>query len=181
MQTIGFSLYMEMLDQAVKAIQDGKTPNLDKPLRGGCEVNLRLPALIPDDYLPDVHNRLILYKRISSAASNEELRELQVEMIDRFGLLPPAVQNLMRQTSIKLTAEKLGIDKIDVGAESGRLEFGEETEVDPFTLVKLVQTQPTVYKLDGATALKFSHSMAQPETRFQTLEALLGRLEPQGD
>jgi transcription-repair coupling factor (superfamily II helicase) len=178
MQTIGFSLYMEMLDQAVKAIQDGKTPNLDKPLRGGCEINMRLPALIPDDYLPDVHNRLILYKRISAAKSDEALRELQVEMIDRFGLLPPSLQNLIRQTSIKLNAERLGIDKIDVGAESGRLEFGEETEVDPLTLVKLVQSKPTVYKLDGATALRFNNSMAQPETRFQTLEALLSMLEP---
>jgi len=181
MQTIGFSLYMEMLEQAVEAIREGKTPNLDKPLRGGCEINLRVPALIPEDYLPDVHNRLILYKRISSARSNEELRELQVEMIDRFGLLPLAVQNLMRQTSIKLQAQMLGIDKIDVGAEAGRLEFGEETDVDPFTLVKLVQTQPKVYKLDGATALKFYHSMAQAETRFQTLESLLSRLEPTGE
>ena len=181
MQTIGFSLYMEMLDQAVKAIQEGKTPNLDKPLRAGCEINIRLPALIPDDYLPDVHNRLILYKRIASATSDEALRELQVEMIDRFGLLPPALQNLMRQTSIKLTAERLGIDKIDVGAESGRLEFGEETAVDPLTLVKLVQTQPTVYKLEGATALRFNQVMTQPEARFQALEALLARLEPKGD
>ncbi len=178
MQTIGFSLYMEMLDQAVKAIQEGKTPNLDKPLRGGSEINLRLTALIPDDYLPDVHNRLILHHRSSGPSADEALPEQQVEMIDRFGLLPPALQNLMRQTSLKLTAERLGIDKIDVGAESGRLEFGEETEVDPLTLVKLVQSKPTVYKLDGATALRFNHSMAQAETRFQTLEALLALLEP---
>lgn len=178
MQTIGFSLYMEMLEQAVESIKEGKTPNLDQPLRHGCEVNLHLPALIPDAYLPDVHNRLMLYKRIANAASDDALRELQVEMIDRFGLLPPQVQNLIRQTSIKLRAEKLDILKVDAGAGSGRLEFAEETCVDPYTLVKLVQTQPKVYKLDGATAFKFSVTMDNAETRFQTVETLLDKLLP---
>ncbi len=92
LQTIGYSLFMEMLDQAVKAIRDGKTPNLDRPLREGTEINLRLPALIPEDYLPDVHMRLVLYKRISNARNDDKLRELQVEMIDRFGLLPDATK-----------------------------------------------------------------------------------------
>ena len=181
MQTIGFSLYMEMLEQAVESIKEGKTPNFDQPLHHGCEVNLHLPALIPDDYLPDVHNRLTLYKRIANASNDEELRELQVEMIDRFGLLPKPLQNLIRQTSIKLRAEKLDIIKLDTGAGSGRLEFAEETCVDPYTLVKLVQTQPKVYKLDGATAFKFSVPMENSETRFQTVEALLDTLTPAKD
>ncbi|MDA0979214.1 MAG: transcription-repair coupling factor, partial [Proteobacteria bacterium] len=119
LQTIGYSLYMEMLDQAVKAIQDGKTPNLDRPLREGTEINLHLPALIPADYLPDVHTRLVLYKRISNARNDDELRELQVEMIDRFGLLPDPVKHLFRVTRIKLLAEDLGIKKIDAGASGG--------------------------------------------------------------
>ena len=181
MQTIGFSLYMEMLEQAVESIKEGKTPNFDQPLHHGCEVNLHLPALIPDDYLPDVHNRLTLYKRIANASNDEEMRELQVEMIDRFGLLPIPLQNLIRQTSIKLRAEKLDIIKLDAGAGSGRLEFAEETCVDPYTLVKLVQTQPKVYKLDGATAFKFSVPMENSETRFQTVEALLDTLTPAKD
>ena len=178
MQTIGFSLYMEMLEQAVESIKEGKTPNLDQPLRHGCEVNLHLPALIPDDYLPDVHNRLMLYKRIANAGTDDALRELQVEMIDRFGLLPTQVKNLIRQTSIKLRAERLDIIKLDAGAGHGRLEFAEETCVDPYTLVKLVQTQPKVYKLDGATALKFTVVMDDAELRFQTVETLLDSLLP---
>ncbi len=176
MQTIGFSLYMEMLEQAVESIKEGKTPNLDQPLRHGCEVNMQLPALIPDDYLPDVHNRLIMYKRIANAKDDEGLRELQVEMIDRFGILPPQVNNLVRQTSIKLKAEKLDVIKLDAGAGSGRLEFAEDTCVDPYTLIKLVQSQPKVYKLDGATAFKFTIPMENAETRFQTIEALLDTL-----
>lgn len=180
MQTIGFSLYMEMLEEAVESIREGKIPNFDQPLRHGCEVNLHIPALIPDAYLPDVHNRLILYKRISSAENEDALAELQVEMIDRFGLLPPQVKNLLRQTSIKLKAESLDILKLDVGGSTGRIEFSDQPRVDPLTLVKLVQTQPTVYKLEGATALKFSQSMEQIETRFQSIEALLAKLEPKG-
>src|SRR5690606_8080884 len=106
-QTIGFSLYMEMLDRAVRAMRQGKTPNIEQPLDDHTEVNLRIPALIPDDYLPDVHGRLVMYKRIAGAESAEALRELQVEMIDRFGLLPEPVKNLMQVTEIKLEAAAL--------------------------------------------------------------------------
>ncbi|UFH51649.1 transcription-repair coupling factor [Pseudomonas sp. KNUC1026] len=107
-QAVGFTLYMEMLERAVKAIQKGEQPNLEQPLGGGPDINLRLPALIPDDYLPDVHARLILYKRIASAADEEGLKDLQVEMIDRFGLLPDPTKNLMRLTLLKLKAEATG-------------------------------------------------------------------------
>ncbi|PXB88584.1 transcription-repair coupling factor, partial [Pseudomonas aeruginosa] len=100
-QAVGFTLYMEMLERAVKAIRKGEQPNLEQPLGGGPEVNLRVPALIPEDYLPDVHARLILYKRIANAPDEEGLRELQVEMIDRFGLLPDPAKNLMRLTLLK--------------------------------------------------------------------------------
>lgn len=108
-QAVGFTLYMEMLERAVKAIRKGEQPNLEQPLGGGPEINLRLPALIPEDYLPDVHARLILYKRIANAADEDGLKELQVEMIDRFGLLPEPTKNLVRLTLLKLQAEKLGI------------------------------------------------------------------------
>jgi transcription-repair coupling factor (superfamily II helicase) len=117
-----------------------------------------------------------MYKRIANAKDDEGLRELQVEMIDRFGILPPQVNNLVRQTSIKLKAEKLDVVKLDAGAGSGRLEFAEDTCVDPYTLIKLVQSQPKVYKLDGATAFKFTIPMEKAETRFQTIEALLDTL-----
>ena len=177
-QAVGFTLYMEMLERAVKAIRKGEQPNLDQPLGGGPEVNLRVPALIPDDYLPDVHTRLILYKRIASAADEEGLKDLQVEMIDRFGLLPEPTKNLVRITLLKLQAEKLGIKKIDGGPNGGRLEFAAETPVDPLTLIKLIQSQPKRYKFEGATLFKFMVPMERPEERFNVVEALLERLTP---
>ncbi|WP_373388597.1 transcription-repair coupling factor [Pseudomonas alcaligenes] len=178
-QAVGFTLYMEMLERAVKAIRKGEQPNLEQPLGGGTEVNLRVPALIPDDYLPDVHSRLILYKRIASAADEDALKELQVEMIDRFGLLPEPTKNLMRLTLLKLQAEKLGIRKIDAGPQGGRIEFAANTCVDPLTLIKLIQSAPARYKFEGATLFKLQVPMERPEERFNTLEALLERLAPQ--
>ncbi|GGK69009.1 transcription-repair coupling factor [Amphritea balenae] len=175
-QNIGFSLYMEMLEQAVESIREGKTPNLEAPLKHGAEINLRLPALIPDDYLPDVHNRLIMYKRIASANSNIELKELQVEMIDRFGILPEQTKNLFRQTLLKLQADKLGISKIDAGDSSGRIDFEEDTCVDPFKLVQLIQQQPQKYQFGGASQLKFTLNMDKIEQRFKAVEQLLQQL-----
>ncbi|MDH4557573.1 transcription-repair coupling factor [Pseudomonas sp. BN417] len=178
-QAVGFTLYMEMLERAVKAIRKGEQPNLEQPLGGGPEVNLRVPALIPEDYLPDVHARLILYKRIASAADEDGLKELQVEMIDRFGLLPEPTKNLVRLTLLKLQAEKLGIRKVDSGPQGGRIEFAADTCVDPLVLIKLIQGQPKRYKFEGATLFKFQVPMERPEERFNTLEALFERLTPQ--
>ncbi|MBX9914759.1 MAG: transcription-repair coupling factor, partial [Pseudomonadaceae bacterium] len=177
-QAVGFTLYMEMLERAVKSIRKGEQPNLDQPLGGGPEINLRVPALIPDAYLPDVHTRLILYKRIASAVDEDGLKELQVEMIDRFGLLPEPAKNLVRLTLLKLQADKLGIKKIDAGPQGGRLEFSQDTCVEPMTLIKLIQSQPTRYKFEGATQFKFHIPMERPEERFNILESLLERLTP---
>ncbi|MCQ4312744.1 transcription-repair coupling factor [Pseudomonas stutzeri] len=177
-QAVGFTLYMEMLERAVKSIQKGEQPNLDQPLGGGPEINLRVPALIPEDYLPDVHARLILYKRIANAADENGLRELQVEMIDRFGLLPEPAKHLVRLTSLKLQASGLGISKIDAGPQGGRIEFTADTSVDPMVLIKLIQSQPNRYKFEGATVFKFQVPMERADERFNTLEALLERLAP---
>lgn len=177
-QAVGFTLYMEMLERAVKAIRKGEQPNLDQPLGGGPEINLRVPALIPEAYLPDVHTRLILYKRIANAADEEALKDLQVEMIDRFGLLPEPTKHLVRITQLKLLAEQLGITKIDAGPQGGRLEFAATTPVEPLTLIKLIQGQPNRYKFEGATLFKFMVPMERPEERFNTIEALLERLTP---
>ena len=177
-QAVGFTLYMEMLERAVKAIQKGEQPNLDQPLGGGPEINLRVPALIPEDYLPDVHSRLILYKRIANASDEDGLKELQVEMIDRFGLLPEPTKNLMRLTLLKLQADKLGISKVDAGPQGGRIEFAAQTCVDPLTLIKLIQAQPKRYKFEGATVFKIQVPMERAEERFNTLEALFERLAP---
>ncbi|WP_372873519.1 transcription-repair coupling factor [Pseudomonas sp.] len=177
-QAVGFTLYMEMLERAVKAIRKGEQPNLEQPLGGGPEINLRVAALIPEDYLPDVHARLILYKRIASAADADGLKELQVEMIDRFGLLPEPTKNLVRLTLLKLQAEELGIKKVDAGPQGGRIEFAADTCVDPLTLIKLIQGAPSRYKFEGATLFKFQVPMERPEHRFDTLEALFERLTP---
>ncbi|WP_067865472.1 transcription-repair coupling factor [Neptuniibacter marinus] len=176
MQTVGFSLFMEMLEQAVESIREGKTPNMDQPLRHGAEVNLHLSALIPDDYLPDVHSRLIMYKRIANASSSKELKELQIEMIDRFGLLPEQVKNLFKVTELKLRAEAMNIVKIDAGTTNGRIEFASDAKVDPLTLVKMVQKHPQKYKLEGADKLRFSLNMEKSDVRFCAIESLLSDL-----
>jgi len=176
-QTIGFSLYMEMLDRAVKAIRKGKVPDPteDDSL---VDVNLRIPALIPSDYLPDVHSRLVMYKRLANAESEEALRELQVEMIDRFGLLPEQTKNLIRVTQIKLKAQAIGIHKLEANARSGVMEFGSDTRVEPLTIVKMVQSAPHLYKLEGANKLKFNLPMDTAEQRLQQVTELLNKLLP---
>ncbi|WP_110600170.1 transcription-repair coupling factor [Salinicola lusitanus] len=173
METVGYSLYMQMLDRAVKAIRAGKTPNIEAPLDDGTEISLNLPALIPEDYLPDIQQRLIMYKRISSAPDEAALKELQVEMIDRFGLLPAPLKTLFRQTGLRQRAERLGIAKLEAGAERGRVIFGPDPRVDPMTLVELIQRHPAEYKLDGADTLRFYGDMEKEEDRFQRIGQLL--------
>jgi len=175
-QNVGFSLYMELLDRAVEAIKVGKELNIDNPIQAGAEINLRIPALIPDDYMPDVHNRLIMYKRISAAKDQDDLKDLQVEMIDRFGLLPNQVKFLCRVTEMKFQLATLGIVKLDAGVAQGRIEFGAETSIDPYTMIRLVQTKPSSYKLDGANALKFIFDMPDAESRFATINNVLDLL-----
>ena len=175
-QKIGFSLYTELLGRAVEALRDGKEPDLEKPLNAGVEINLHVPALLPEDYVPDVHLRLILYKRISGAASRDELREMQVELIDRFGLLPEAAKNLMRIAAIKRNAALLGIEKIDASDAGGYLDFGNQTSMDPVTLVQMVQNESQVYRLQGAHRLQFRMDLSDAEQRFALVEKLLDRL-----
>jgi transcription-repair coupling factor (superfamily II helicase) len=173
MQEIGYALYMEMLDRAVKALKSGKVPDLDQPLHQGPEVDLHVPALLPDDYLPDVHLRLVMYKRIAAAPTSDDLRELQVEMIDRFGLLPPPAKNLFRIAEIKQTARALGLRKIDVGPGGGYVTFDPDTRVEPGTLIRLVQQNSRTYRLDGGTKLRFTLPLENEEKRFETVETLL--------
>lgn len=173
---IGYSLYTELLERAVQSLREGKEPDLEQPLHHATEINLHVPALIPEDYLPDVHERLILYKRIASAESEAELRELQVEMIDRFGLLPEPLQTLFRITALKLLATPLGIEKIDLGASGGRLVFGEEPDIDPMRIIQLIQGQPDTYRLDGNDKLRIVKTLPDAEDRFAILEELLTEL-----
>ncbi|WP_096086480.1 transcription-repair coupling factor [Agaribacterium haliotis] len=176
MHAIGFTLYMDMLDRAVKAIKKGEKVDLEKPIQLNAEINLRIPALIPDDYLPDVSLRLQLYKRLASAGSHEALEKLQVEMIDRFGLLPDALKNLFRSTGLRLRSEALGISRIEASARGGKLEFSADTKVDPLAIVKLVQNQPQNYKLVGANQLQFMQTSADADQRLKLVSGLLDTL-----
>ncbi|MGD8885206.1 MAG: transcription-repair coupling factor, partial [Gammaproteobacteria bacterium] len=176
MQEIGFTMYMELLERAVKALKSGQQPELEKPLDHGAEVDLSTPALIPDDYLADIHTRLIMYKRIANAENEEGLRELQVEMIDRFGLLPDAAKNLFAVTGFKLKATPLGIRKIEVGAEGGRIIFNEQPDIDPMTVINLIQKQPNIYKMDGTNKLRINTPLPDLESRTKFLDQLLQQL-----
>ena len=171
--SVGFSLYMEMLEQAVAALRRGEIPDVDAPLDAGTEVNLHTPALIPEDYLPDINTRLILYKRIAAAKKDRDLRDIQVEMIDRFGLLPRQIGNLFELAKLRIRAQSLGIRGIEVGAEGGNINFKENTRVNPMSLVTLVQSDPISYRLTGATRLRFEQSLPEPADRQKFIEDLL--------
>ncbi|HZY34612.1 MAG TPA: transcription-repair coupling factor [Rhodanobacter sp.] len=172
-QEIGFGLYTELLDRAVRALKSGKVPDFDLSSEHETEVELHLPALIPDDYLPDVHHRLTLYKRIASARDEDELRDLQVEMIDRFGLLPGPTKQLFAVASLKLLATPLGIRKLDFGANGGRIVFREKPEVNPMIIIQLIQRQPRVYKLDGQDKLKVILDLPGASERIRSAQELL--------
>ena len=177
MHEIGFSLYTEMLGRTIDAMKRGDEIDLEKPLNAGVEINLHIPALLPDDYVPDVHLRLILYKRIASTTSAEELRELQVELIDRFGLLPAPAKTLMRTAEVKLRAQQLGIEKIDVAESAGYAQFREDASIDPMTVVRLVQNEGRVYRMRGPHRLQFTGDYGDVDARIAALDSLLDKLE----
>ena len=174
---IGFSLYSELLDRAVKALKAGRQPDLDRPLDHGAEIDLQLPALLPEDYLPDVHSRLVLYKRIASARTTDELTELQVEMIDRFGLLPEPARALFGVTALKLLANPMGVKKIEAGAQGGRILFQGEPRIDPARIIHLIQTRPGEYKLDGGERLRFFLDMPDRTRRIDQVKSVLLKLQ----
>ncbi|MDD5034365.1 MAG: transcription-repair coupling factor [Methylococcaceae bacterium] len=176
-QEIGFNLYSELLERAVEALKSGKQPELDGPSNMGPEIDLQCPALIPDDYLPDVHARLVLYKRIANAQDDEDIRSLQVEMIDRFGLLPPATKNLFAITRLKLIASRLGIRKIEAGTSGGRILFTPKPDIDPVQIILLIQSQPQIYRLDGPDKLRFIQPFADAESKLEFVGKLLEKLK----
>jgi transcription-repair coupling factor (superfamily II helicase) len=172
-EEIGYNLYMELLERAVAGLKAGKPADLEKPLHAGPEVELHLPALIPEDYVPDVHLRLVLYKRVAGAESREELDELKVELIDRFGPLPPYAQSLFRMAQIKLRAAQLGIRKIDAGATGGYFIFDQDNKIDTRRVLKLIQTRPKDYRLDGPLKLRFTHDARTEENLFTGIEMMV--------
>lgn len=173
---IGFSLYSEMLARAVDAIKAGREPESDDQWHRGTEVELHLPALIPEDYLADVNTRLTLYKRIASANDEDELRNLQVEMIDRFGLLPDAVKNLFEVARIRQLAVSIGVDRIDFGPHGGRIEFLDNARVDPRALVKMIGDEPEAFALDGPQRLRIHLEEETAARRIEIIASTLAKL-----
>ncbi|HET6631856.1 MAG TPA: transcription-repair coupling factor [Rhodanobacteraceae bacterium] len=175
-QEVGFGLYTELLNRAVRALKSGKLPDFDLTSDHEAEIELHAPALIPSDYLADVHTRLTLYKRIAAARDDEALRELQVEMIDRFGLLPEAARTLFAIAALKVRATPLGILRLELEPEGGRVKFNQQPAVEPATIIGLIQTQPRVYQLDGQDKLRVRMDLPQIADRLRAAEQLLAAL-----
>lgn len=176
MQAIGYSLYMEMLEKATKAIQKGKTPNFDAPLSLTAEITLHMPALIPDEYLGDVHQRLLFYKRISNTDTQEKLDNIRMELIDRFGMPLQPVKQLFAVHQIRLKAEQLGITKIDISSQGGHIEFAPDTPVQAMTIIQMMQKHPTYFRMDGGQRLKVMVMLEDYQKRIQFIQDLLDSL-----
>ena len=173
MQTIGFGLYMDMLERATRAIKQGKTPSLATPLDLVSDINIHASALIPDEYMGDVHERLVFYKRISGLDELDELIDIRTEMIDRFGALPDQTQNLFAVHRIRIRAKKLGITKIDAAEHTITIEFRPDTPVDALAIIKLIQSGGD-YRMQGATGIRFNAKTAmQTQERIDKVNELL--------
>jgi transcription-repair coupling factor (superfamily II helicase) len=175
-QSVGFSLYSELLARAVAAMREGKDIDLEGSLHQETEIELHTSALIPEDWLGDIHTRLTLYKRIASAADQTTLRDLQVEMIDRFGLLPQQTKHLFQIAELRQKARSIGISRIDFGETGGRMEFKEDTRANPTALLEMIQQQPFDYKLQGPHKLRLTFDEESVEERIRISNEILDRL-----
>ncbi len=177
METIGFSLYMELLENAVDALKEGREPSLEDLTNQQTEVELRMPSLLPEDFIPDVNTRLSFYKRIASAKKPGELDEIKVELIDRFGLLPDAARNLLDIARLRQLAQKMGIRKIEAHDKGGVIEFAEKNHVDPVWLIGLLQKSPQHFRLDGPTRLKFFQDLSERKTRMDWVTQFMTQVQ----
>ncbi|MGK7295707.1 MAG: transcription-repair coupling factor [Candidatus Wenzhouxiangella sp. M2_3B_020] len=178
-EAIGFQLYSELLDRTVEALKAGHEPDLDEPVDVASEVDLHVTAMIPDSYLPDVHQRLVLYKRIAQAKTERDLHELQVEMIDRFGLLPDPVRNLFTAANLRLQARALGMRKLEVGPAGGRVEFLAKPDIDMNELIKMIQKEAHTYSLPSQDKLRIAGEYDSLDDRLAVAEELIARLTPE--
>lgn len=177
MEEVGFTLYMDLLSRAVDSLKHGIEPDLDKSLfQQHTEIDLKLTALIPESYLGDVQLRLVFYKRIANANSVAELDEIQVEMIDRFGLLPEQLKNLFAISELKLELDKLGIRKLEAGDLGGKIEFGDKPNINPETIIKLIQSGSRKFKLEGATKIRFTLDSHEKIERIALVREILTQL-----
>ena len=180
MDEVGFTLFMEWLNDAVEAIRDGRDPHsLEERRTNDPEIHLNTPALIPDDYLPDVHLRLQLYKRLSDVRSDSAIDEILVEMIDRFGPIPAPTRTLFCQTRLRLSALRIGIAQIDAGPAGARLQFVPDNQVAPEKIIQFIQQSPGIYQLDGEHRLRIRRNLPDGEARCQELLQLIDQLRTQ--
>lgn len=173
---IGFTLYAELLERAVNSLKSSNSLDLEQPLMRASEIDFHIPALIPEHYIPDIHRRLIEYKRISAATDIDDINRLKMEMIDRFGLLPEALINLFKITEIKSITRFMGIKKIDFGVETGKIVFIEKPNIDPMTIIQLIQSSPQNYLFDGKQTLTVNNLNQDLNQRFIQLHQLLNGL-----
>jgi len=169
---IGYSLYIDLLERAVTALRDGKQPKLDRSLDHGVEVEIHAPTLIPSYYLPDVHTRLIMYKKIAAALSQDDLDLIMEEMVDRFGAIPDSTKTLFEVTKMKLKVQPLGISKIDLGSNGGRIIFYNNTNIDSTIIIKLITEYSDIYKLDGVEKLRIIKEFEDVNSRLEFLSDL---------
>lgn len=175
MQEIGFTLYAAMLNEAVKALKKGIEPDLNAPLGVATEINLHSPALLPGDYCPDVHERLVIYKRLANCDTNDELDDMQQELIDRFGLLPPPAKILLDCHRLRLIAKPMGVLKLDASDTAISVQFAKHNTIDPMKVLKLIQTKRN-YKLAGQDKLRVESPLPDPTIRAVRVKELLNEL-----
>ncbi len=172
---VGFTLYTEMLKQAVRDLKKGRQPDLDAPLGITTEIKLHSPALLPESYCPDIHERLVLYKRLAVCETVQQINAIHEELVDRFGLPEQPVKTLIESHHLRLAAKELGIDAIDATSEAVTITFGKHHQIDPAEIILLIQTDKK-YRLAGADKLKFTAQMEDVEARIKTVKNLLRRL-----
>lgn len=170
---VGFSMYSELLNRAIESLRKGRPLDLQEAPHSGAEINIHVPVLLPDGYLPDIHMRLVLYKRISNAKTDDKLTALREEVIDRFGLLPEPAKLLFAITALRNRANIFGIRKIDVGPKGARIDFYANAAVDPTSVISLLQSAPRTYSLQGPQRIRISKDMADAEARLATIKTVL--------
>ena len=177
MHTIGYSLYMEMLEQSIKDIKSGIIPSFDHLKTSSCEMDIKFSCIIPEDYIGDVHQRLVIYKRISHAKTDVELHQLQIELIDRFGIFPEQVKNLFASTQLKNQCNEIGIVRIHLSQELAMLEFSNQPNIDPMALIQLIQNESSTYKLIQQIRLQIKlNPVLSVLEKIHELKALITRL-----
>lgn len=173
---VGFTLYTEMLKQAVRDLKKGRQPDLDAPLGITTEIKLHSPALLPEDYCPDIHERLVLYKRLAVCETAQQINAIHEELVDRFGLPEQPVKTLIESHHLRLAAKELGIDAIDATSEAVTVTFGKNNNVDPTEIILLIQNDKK-YRLAGADKLRFTAEMEYIEVRINTVKNVLKTLK----